>query len=250
MAVEETISRLHDEFDDLLDLAPRLFYVDSVCLNRYDRAEMNQLRVWIGKMFDDVRATRPVPKVCLDVARLLKVCRDSLPAVASFAQVHKAVCRAGGSTIDLSDEDRFRAVLGHLSKAGHVMYFEDVNDAVVVDPQAFGEHVIGQVFCPAGTEGFHALIIRKNENFLFRQSSLKQVLANSGRAFGNVELLLHIMIDLELIFPWEPSAGDSDPQFAVPGRLSHVTQLDGAVGEYHTRPRSCWAEPSRDTADR
>lgn len=256
MAVEEAISQLHGEFADLLDLAPKLYYIDSVSLNRQDRAEMNKLRAWIGKMFDNVRATRPVPKVCLDVARLLQGCRASLPAVASFDEVHQAVQIAGGDKIDLSDEDRFRAVLGHLSKAGHVMYFEDVDDAVVVDPQAFGEHVIGQLFCPAGTEGFQVLVINKDENYLFRQSSLKEVLANTGRVFGDVNLLIHILIDLELIFPWTSVAPngtpivEDDPQFAVPGRLSHVSNSDGAVEEYHNRPRSCWAEPSRDTADR
>jgi hypothetical protein len=55
------------------------------------------------------------------------------------------------------------------------MYFEDVHDAVVVDPQAFGEHVIGQLFCPAGADGFTTLVISKKDNYLFRQSSLKKV---------------------------------------------------------------------------
>jgi hypothetical protein len=35
--------------------------------------------------------------------------------------------------------------------------------------------VIGQLFCPAGADGFTTLVISKKDNYLFRQSSLKKV---------------------------------------------------------------------------
>ena len=59
------------------------------------------------------------------------------------------------------------------------MYFEDVHDAVVVDPQAFGEHIIGELFCPAGL-----LPINKDDNFLFRESALKRVCSHTRLHMG------------------------------------------------------------------
>jgi hypothetical protein len=72
----------------------------------------------------------------------------------------------------------------------------------------------------------------------------KQALSGSGHAFGDVTLVLHILIDLELIFPWtvvsapwESSKTDVDPLFAVPGRLSHSSGHEGAAVDYSMRPR-------------
>lgn len=246
-AVEETIASLHDEFADFLDLAPRIFYLESVSPNGTDRSEMNRLRAWVHDRFTNIRKSRLVPQVCFDVEKLLPACRAVLPTVAPFRDVLKEVRKAASGRIDL-DEERFRAVLNHLTKAGLVMCFEDVYDTVVLDPQVFGEHVIGQLFCP----GDGGVIVRHEDKYLFRQSNLKQALQKSGRRLGDLAHVLQILVDLELIFPWtvvapwEVPPDVDDPLFSVPGRLCQVPSGEG-VPEYHKRPQDCWNRDSGNT---
>jgi hypothetical protein len=159
-SVESVVMPLLAEFVDLLDMSPYLYYIDSVSAYKVDRAEMRRLREWLGLMFGDVRASKPVPKVCLEVASLLsKVRKASITDVlAPFDRVLTELRACAPVTIDLSDDDRVRAVLGHLSDSGDIMYFEDAGDVVVLQPHMFGERVIGQLFCPVGTPGFTSLL--------------------------------------------------------------------------------------------
>ena len=241
---------LHEEFADLLDLAPRMYYIESCSPNPTDRAEMSRLRRWISRMYQQIQTVRMVPQVCFDVAKLLPTIRQKLPTVCPFNDVLQEVRSVGA--IDLPDEEGFRAVLGHLSKAGLVIPFEDVHDTVVLDPQVFGEHIIGQLFCP----GNRGVIVSQQDNYLFRQSKLEHALKKTGRELGDVSHVLHILVDLEFIYPWtvelapwEVPPDHDDPLFAVPGRLSHVPTGEG-VREYHKRPASCWMRPSREMNDR
>lgn len=234
-----------DEDDVLLHMLPRMVYIDSVSQYEMDLAEMATLRTWVGEEFANIRL-RLVPKISLDVASLLKTARKMLQPIASFAAVYEALTTAAKGRVVLGSEDRFRAVLGHLSMAGHVMYFEDAGDVVVVDPRAFGKHVIGQVFCPHSSPGFASgLFDTKNQKdqVHFRKSKLVTVLGRvstiAGVEFGDVDLVLTILEKLELCFQIpEPTAegGDADvysdavlvggdegidPLYAIPGRLSH-----------------------------
>jgi len=178
--ISGNVAKLVGEFRDLLDLAPRICFIDSISQYKTDRAEMHRLRAWIRTKCADIRNHRRVPKVCRDVARVIKTVRNKLPVVAPFAGVQAAVKAEVQTAFDLGSEDRFRAVLHHLSRAGHVMYFEDVDDIVVVDPLSFGKRVIGQLFCPSGTVGFNPLLIDRENNLTFRQNLLAEVLKFGG----------------------------------------------------------------------
>jgi hypothetical protein len=251
-AVEEAVASLHEEFADLLDLAPRIFYIESEGLEPTDRKEMTRLRSWILGRFTEIRAARLVPQVFFDVERLLLQCRRVLPTVAPFRDVLKELGRASNGKIDLSEE-RFRSILVHLTKAGFVMCFEDVYDDVVLDPSVFGKHIIGQLFCP----GDSGVIVKHEDKYLFRRSSLEKALVKTKLRLGDFAHILQILVELELIFPWTVLAGlpwevppdVSDPLFAIPGRLCQAPSGQ-RVPEYHQRPQDAWKEPLHGAGNR
>ena len=158
--MESVVTPLLTEFADLLDMSPRMYYVDSVRPSKADRVEMRRLRECLKMIFDDVRESKPVPKVCLEVASLLAKARKTTIAdvLAPLDRVLSELRACAAPSLDLSDEDRVRAVLSHLSDSGDIMYFEDVGDVVVLQPHVFGERVIGQLFCPVGTPGFTSML--------------------------------------------------------------------------------------------
>jgi hypothetical protein len=243
---------LLEKFADLLEMSPQLYYVDSVSPHKIDLTEMRRLREWLGLMFDDVRALKPVPKVCLEVAALLsKVRKTSVTDVlAPFDRVLTELRVCAPDTVDLSDDDRVRAVLSHLSDTGDIMYFEDAGDVVVLQPHEFGERVIGQLFCPVGTPGFTSLLaIDKDLGYRFRRSALVDALNKLEKAakscnVGDIDTVLRILQDLELVFPVHNSKGAdalADTLYAVPGRLAHTDNV-ALVNRFETMCVNAWKD--------
>jgi hypothetical protein len=246
-SVESVVTPLLAEFADLLHMSPYVYYVDSVSPHKIDRAEMRRLRKWLGLMFDDVRALRPVPTVCLDVAALTsKVRKTSITDVlAPFDRVLTELRVCAPDIVDLSDDDRVRAVLSHLSDTGDIMYFEDAGDVVVLQPHEFGERVIGQLFCPVGTPGFTSLLaIDKDLGYRFRRSALEEALKACN--VGDIDVVLRILQDLDLVFPLHEGDGATDASsadalYAVPGRLAH-SEGESLVKQFETMRTKAWRD--------
>jgi hypothetical protein len=245
-SVQSVVTPLLAEFDDLLHMSPQLYYVDSVSPYYVDRAEMRRLREWLGLMFNEVRVLKPVPKVCHDVAALTsKVRKTSITDVlAPFDRVLTELRVCAPDTVDLSDDDRVRAVLSHLSDAGDIMFFEDAGDVVVLQPQEFGERVIGQLFCPVGTPGFTSLLaIDKELGYRFRRSALVDALQACN--LGDIDVVLRILQDLELVFPLYEGDGtevsSADALYAVPGRLAH-SEGESLVKQFETMRTKAWRD--------
>mmetsp|Transcript_12755 Transcript_12755/g.38192 ORF Transcript_12755/g.38192 Transcript_12755/m.38192 type:complete len:1002 (+) Transcript_12755:1276-4281(+) len=247
-AIDEYVASLHDEFADLLDMAPRMFCVDAIDPTRSDQNEMRRLRTWISERFAEVRQQRLVPQVCFDVERVLPDVRRHLPIVAPFRSVFREIQRAAAKHKFhiSSDEEQFRAVLNHLTKAGEVMCFEEINDSVVLNPHVFGDHIVGRLFCP----GDSGVIVNKRDGspYLFRQSNLESALQKSSRNLGEVKNILSVLESLDIIFPWtvhtvapwETPPDHRDPLYAIPGRLCQDWGGEGGVAGYDSRPTHCW----------
>eukprot|EP00035_Acanthoeca_spectabilis_P018070 m.382397 g.382397 ORF g.382397 m.382397 type:complete len:860 (+) comp16719_c1_seq2:2-2581(+) len=246
--VERVVSTLRNEFKVALDMATRIFYVESVSPSDMDTAEMNRLIEWLSTEFTRIRTTHQVPKVCIDVARLLdRHVKKQLPAVASYTAVMAVLEMHSEENVDFTDEDRNLAVFHYLTQSGHIMFFEDINRTVVTNPQAFGLHVIGQLFSPGHDPQFESLVVRPEDGFKFTRSSLEKCLERAhkaGHIFGPSTNVLQLLIALGLVFPMSEEkegaeADASQPReewFAVPGRLSH----DGVD---FSQPKDCWEQP-------
>eukprot|EP00035_Acanthoeca_spectabilis_P015051 m.295790 g.295790 ORF g.295790 m.295790 type:complete len:1008 (-) comp16272_c2_seq5:915-3938(-) len=241
--LQEIASAVHTEFSEVLDVAHTPFLVESVDPDPLDEDEVHRLRKWLSTAFEHIRQTRPVPAVCISVANLLPLVRDKLPPISTYREVIEALKDAAGDSIDLTNEDRNRAILSHLWEAGHLMVFEGVDDTVVVDPKAFGTDVIGQLFCPHGNPDFKPLVV--NEGFEFRLSQLQEHLTRvgaDGRNFGDAHRALKLVSALELVIEHQSTeSAENDPTFSIPGRLNQANTM--LYKEYRRRPVDCWSKP-------
>lgn len=240
--LQEITDGVHAEFGAALDIARTPFLVESLDPDAMDTHALDRLRAWLHNAFEHIRQTRPVPRVCLSVADLLHKVREKLPPISNYKEVITALDRAADGKINFSDEKRNRAILSHMWEAGHLMVFEDVDDTIVVDPKAFGNDVIGQLFCPHGNPDFKPLVVP--DGFEFRQSQLQEHLERIGRSFGDARRVLRLLSALELIIEHPPTEGSQDdPTYSIPGRLNQANTM--LYKDYQHRPSSCWKKPPR-----
>jgi len=244
--VDETFRALRSEFEGLVNIhEDAFFYIDSISQNLTDRKEMLRLRKWLAGACAYIRATEMMPLICSEARRVIeRKLRSALPLVVPFEDVKAAFKEYGSKTAEGLTDDRLRAVLGYLANAGCVMYFEGVNNSVVLDPQQFGTRVVGQLFAPSGATDFRSMLIDSKRPIFFSRADLEGVLASSG--VGCTSNVLNILQALELCFSFDDDAdddGDGAADCHDSGR-GHATESPGHAAK--ARPENATAASTGD----